>query len=109
MAVDSNNRSKGCGSYLLKWCLNHYGNYKIYLNIEEINNEKSDFEIRKKRLGFYLNNGFYLTNIISKDEKERFHVLSNQSKINLKEYVELDNHVAEILNETISEIIEVKI
>ena len=109
LAVDSNNRSKGCGSYLLKWCLNHYGNYKIYLNIEEINNEKSDFEIRKKRLGFYLNNGFYLTNIISKDEKERFHVLSNQSKINLKEYVELDNHVAEILNETISEIIEVKI
>ena len=40
---------------------------------------------------------------------KKFHVLSNQSKINLNEYIELDNHVAEILNETFSEIIKVKL
>ena len=109
LAVNSKNRSKGYGSYLLRWCLNHYKNYKIYLNIEEINNEKPDFEIRKKRLEFYLNNGLYLTNIISKDDKEIFHVLSNQSKINLEEYIELDNYIAEKINENFSEIIEVKL
>ena len=109
LAVNSSNRSNGYGSYLLKWCLNYYKNYRIFLNIEEINNEKSDMRVRKKRLKFYLNNGFYLTNIISKDEKEKFHVLSNQSEINLNEYIELDNYVAEVLGENFSEIVEVKL
>lgn len=107
LAINTDNRSKGYGSYLLKWCLNKYKDKKIFLNIEELNEEKSDLKIRKKRLDFYLRNGFYLTNIMSKDDKENFHVLSNQKNVNLDEYIELDNFVAKVLNETISNIVEI--
>ena len=107
LAINSEYQSKGYGSYLLKWCLNKYKDKKIFLNIEELNEEKSDLEIRKKRLDFYLRNGFYLTNIMSKDNKENFHVLSNQKYVDLNEYIELDNFVAKVLNETISDIVEI--
>ena len=107
LAINTEYRSKGYGSYLLKWCLNKYKDKKIFLNIEEINEEKSDLKIRKKRLDFYLRNGFYLTNIMSKDNKENFHVLSNQKNVDLDEYIELDNFVAKVLNETISDIVEI--
>ena len=36
-------------------------------------------------------------------------MLSNQSEINLNEYIELDNYVAEVLGENFSEIVEVKL
>jgi len=107
LAVNSNKRANGYGSYMLKWCLDQFNNYKIFLNIEEINDKKPDFETRKRRLKFYLNNGFYLTNIISKDENEKFHVLSNQKKINVNEYIKLDNYVAKVLNEPFSDIKEI--
>ena len=107
LAINSEYQSKGYGSYLLKWCLNKYKDKKIFLNIEELNEEKSDLEIRKKRLEFYLKNGFYLTNIMSKDNKENFHVLSNQKNVDLDEYIELDDFVAKVLNETNSDIVEI--
>ena len=107
LAINSSNRSKGYGSYLLKWCLNEFKDKKIFLNIEEINEEKLDIEIRKKRLDFYLRNGFYLTNIMSNDNKENFHVLSSQKDVNIDEYIELDNFVAEVLHEDISNIVEI--
>lgn len=107
LAVNSSKRDNGYGSYILKWCLNNYKGYKIFLNIEEINSNKIDFETRKRRLKFYLNNGFYLTNVMSRDEKENFHVLSNYKEIDIKEYVKLDNFVAKVLGENKSDIVEI--
>lgn len=63
LAINREIRSKGYGSYLLKWCLGKYKDKKIYLNIEEVNEDFKDYENRKRCLNFYLKNGFFITNI----------------------------------------------
>lgn len=106
LAIDTQSRSKGCGSYLLKWCLDKYGDKKIFLNIEEVKEGVENYKIRKRRLDFYLKNGFFITNYVSNEELENFNILSNNSKIDINEYKILDKVVAEILNEPTSNIIQ---
>ncbi|MBO5349049.1 MAG: GNAT family N-acetyltransferase [Clostridia bacterium] len=106
LAVNTEKRSKGYGSYLLKWCLEKYGDKKIYLNIEEVKKEFKDYETRKKRLDFYLKNGFFITNYISKEELENFNILSNSLEIDINQYKILDKVVAKILDEPISNIVK---
>jgi GNAT superfamily N-acetyltransferase len=107
LAVNIKSRSKGYGSYLLKWCLDKYADKKIYLNIEEVKKEVKDYEIRKKRLDFYLKNGFFVTNYISKEELENFNILSNSLEIDIDQYKILDKVVAKILDEPISNIVKI--
>lgn len=107
LAINTEIRSKGYGSYLLKWCLRKYKDKKIYLNIEEVKEDFEDYEIRKRRLDFYLKNGFFLTKYISKEEFENFNILSNNLEIDINRYKILDKVVAEILDEPVSNILEV--
>lgn len=107
LAINTELRSKGYGSCLLKWCLEEYRDRKIYLNIEEVKEDVEDFEIRKRRLNFYLKNGFFITKYISKEEFENFNILSNYSEIDINRYKILDKVIAEILNEPTSNIVEV--
>ena len=107
LAVNIEKRSKGYGSYLLKWCLQEYSDKKIYLNIEEVKEGIKDYEVRKKRLEFYQKNGFFITNYLSKEDTENFNILSNSKEIEIDEYKILDKVVAEILNEPISNIVEI--
>ena len=107
LAVSQEKRSKGYGSYLLKWCLQKYFDKKIFLNIEEVKKDFKDYETRKNRLKFYQKNGFFITNYISKEVTENFNILSNRREIDIKEYIILDRVVAEILDEPISNIVEI--
>lgn len=106
LAVNTEKRSKGYGSQLLKWCLNKYCDKSIYLNIEEVKEGTKDYETRSRRLKFYLKNGFFVTNYISKEKLENFNILSNKFKIDVNQYKEIDRFVAEILNEPISSIVK---
>ena len=106
LAINTQIRSKGYGSYLLKWCLKEYRDKKIYLNIEEVKECFDDYEIRKRRLKFYLKNGFFITNYISKEEFQNFNILSNNIEIDINQYKILDKVVAEILGESVSDIVE---
>lgn len=107
LAVNTESRSKGYGSYLLKWCLDKYYDKEIYLNIEEVREDIKDYETRKMRLNFYLKNGFFITNYISKEKTENFNILSNNSEIDINKYKILDKVVAKILDEPISNIVEI--
>lgn len=107
LAVNTDNRSKGFGSYILKWCLNQYVDRNIYLNIEEVKTDFKNYVTRLKRLKFYLNNDFFITSYISKDETESFNILSNNKDIDIEQYKELDKYVARILDEPISNIVKV--
>lgn len=107
LAINPEYRSKGYGSYLLKWCLNKYRNKKFFLNIEEVNEKFDDYEIRKRRLAFYLKNGFFITNYISNEKIINFNILSNCPEIDVEEYKILDKVVAEILEEPVSNIVEI--
>lgn len=104
LAINPEVRSKGYGSFLLKWCLEKYKNKKIYLNIEEVNHSFNNYEIRKRRLDFYLKNGFFITNYISSEESQNFNILSNHLEVDINKYKILDKVVADVLNEPISNI-----
>ncbi len=106
LAINSEIRSKGYGSYLLKWCLNIYKEKDIYLNIDEVSKNKKDYEMRKRRQKFYLKNGFYMTDYISKEDMQSFNILCNRENIKIEDYMELDKFVAQILDEPVSNIIK---
>ena len=64
-AIEPNLRGKGYGTQSLKQICQYYQNNKIILDVEdpfECNNEK-EREIRLKRISFYKNAGFKLTDI----------------------------------------------
>lgn len=107
LAVNTDNRSNGFGSYILKWCLNKYMDKDIYLNIDEVKEDANDYEVRLKRLNFYLKNDFFITSYISKEENESFNILSNKKEIDIEQYKELDKFVASILEEPISNIVKI--
>lgn len=107
LAVNPDNRSKEYGSYILKWCLNKYTDKNIYLNIEEVKKDVKDYETRLKRLKFYLKNDFFISSYISKEETESFNILSNNKDIDIEQYKELDKFIASVLEEPISNIVEV--
>ena len=102
LAVNAMYRHNGYGSRLLKWCIDNFSDYNIYLNIDGLNKEKPDYLVRVQRLNFYLSNGFYLTSITSSDEYEHFQVLSTKEKVDLGEYTELDNYVTKVLGTDLS-------
>lgn len=102
LAINTKIRSKGYGSYILKWCLDTYKE----LNIEEVNESKIDYEIRKKRQNFYLKNGFFDTDYMSIEDTQNFNILCNHKEINIENYKALDKFVAKVLNEPISNIIK---
>ena len=107
LAVNPDNCSKGYGSYILKWCLHKYKDKNIYLNIEEVKKDVKDYETRLKRLKFYLKNDFFISSYISKEETESFNILSNNKDIDIEQYKELDKFIASVLEEPISNIVEV--
>ena len=106
LAINSDIRSKGYGSYLLKWCLEKYNEKEVYLNVEEIKEDKKDYETRKKRQKFYLKNGFYMTDYISKEDMQNFNILCNHKNMKIENYIELDKFVAQILDEPVSNIVK---
>lgn len=106
LAINPNIRSKGYGSYMLKWLLENNSNKNIFLNIEEVVEISSDYETRKRRMNFYIKNGFYITDYVSKEDKENFNILSNKNLIDVEEYKKLDLFVAQIIDEAISNIVK---
>lgn len=94
LAVREEDRNKGYGSYILKWCLKEKKGKNIYLNIEEVNKKLNDYLIRKKRLEFYLSNGVYLTDYLSSEPSSNFNILSTSKKIDVYEYRELDKKIS---------------
>ncbi len=58
LAVSSNKRNQGFGAKILKSLFDRYQDTTIFLLHEEIDNKYPDNEMRKRRKGFYLRNGF---------------------------------------------------
>lgn len=94
LAVTEEERNRGFGSYLLNWYLNNYKNTNIYLNVDEVDNKYYDNDIRKKRLNFYLSNGFYLTEYLSVEKNGNYNILSNKDKFDKDNYADLDSKIS---------------
>ena len=96
LATNKKERSKGCGSYLLNFFTEKNKENNIFLNIEEINDNYKYNKVRKKRLEFYANNNFFLTDYLSMEEDSIFHILSNTKTFDLKDYIDLDSKISKM-------------
>lgn len=103
LAIDKKKRNLGYGSKLLKWFLNENKDKNIYLNIDEVDTSFSDYKLRKKRLDFYLNNNFHLTDYLSIEDGGNFNIMVTNN-FELNNYIELDKKVSKWYFNKISEI-----
>lgn len=94
LATDKNVRSKGNGSYLLNWFTEKSKEKSIFLNIDEVDNKHKNNKIREKRLNFYINNKFFLTDYLSVEKSGNFNILSSVENFNLIDYKKLDCEIS---------------
>ncbi len=94
LAVKENKRNKKIGSYLLKWYLTNNKDSEVLLNIDEVNSRFNNYILRKKRLNFYLKNGFYLTNYLAISKETKQNILSTKKEFNLQKYKNLDKKIS---------------
>lgn len=64
LAVEDSRRDKGYGARILSELANLYVGKEVILLIESLHEECDNMEIRVRRKGFYLRNGFYDTGYI---------------------------------------------
>lgn len=106
LAVDESSRGKGYGKYLLRKFTQENKEKDIYLNIDKIDEKFSDIDIRKKRLKFYTENGFYLTDYLSLEENVDFNILSTRKNIDVIKYKKLDEKIAKLFCDKKSNIVK---
>lgn len=106
LAVDKSSRGNGYGKYLLRRFIQENKEKDLYLNIDKIDEKFSDIDIRKKRLKFYIENGFHLTDYLSLEEKVDFNILSTREKIDVIKYKKLDEKIAKLFFDKKSNIVK---
>ena len=75
LAIDKNARGNGYGGKILSSLKEKYKNHRIVLNIEEVDENRENFEQRKRRKNFYIKNGFYDLNYTIKEYGEDYEML----------------------------------
>ena len=90
LAVDEENRNKGYGSKILKEIKKLYKEYTLVLCYEYVDQNYPDYQIRKRREQFYLNNGFKKNPLITKEFGVVFQTASTGNRtIKFHEYQEI--------------------
>ena len=85
-SVLSELRNKGIGSILIKYLIEHYQNKRIFLAVEQPNENVADNEQRVKRKAFYLKNGFSNHKYKLQEKNEIFDVMAIGGEISIEEY-----------------------
>ncbi len=86
LAVNDRVRSKGYGTIILERIKEKYAGKQISLNVEPIDENADNLGQRKKRICFYENNGFAVTNYGMVTGGEQYWILSNNENFNQKRY-----------------------
>ena len=60
LAVEASKRGQGIGGNVLKEVCSWYPDKRAYLLVDEPTEDYPDYELRKRRVGFYKRNGFHL-------------------------------------------------
>ena len=86
LAIESELRGKGYGTQVLKNISNFYQNNRIVVDVEDPDKTEINKEERLKRIKFYLNSGFKLTNIKYFWEGEYYIIMALNGDITENEF-----------------------
>ena len=95
LAIEEILRGQGYGTKILDLIKNEYENYRIILNIEEIDEDSNNYKQRIKRKEFYIKNGFYDLNYTIKEVGITYEMLcysKANKKVTKEEYMQLMNN-----------------
>ena len=91
LAVDESKRNNGYGSAILEAIRNRYQGKDIVLLIESLHEECDNMDIRVRRKGFYLRNGFHDTGLIqtSFGGEANYDILNTQEQFSKEAYLHM--------------------
>lgn len=91
LAVDESKRNNGYGSAILEAIRNRYEGKDIVLLIESLHEECDNMDIRVRRKGFYLRNGFHDTGLIqtSFGGEANYDILNTQEQFSKEAYLHM--------------------
>ena len=90
LAVDKSYRNMGLGEEALKRVAELFPEKRIILEIETVDREADNYEIRVRRKNFYIRNGLIPTNIISRLFTCRYQVLTfGEMELSFDEYADV--------------------
>ncbi|MFR5797252.1 MAG: GNAT family N-acetyltransferase [Oscillospiraceae bacterium] len=105
-AVSETERGKGCGSGALQAAKDKYAGQKIFLSIEQLDEEAENYDQRVKRKQFYERNGFKDLNLKLKEASVTYDLLGIGGTVDAKEYERL---MGKYLGKLLSKLITMKI
>lgn len=88
LAIAEEERGKGYGSLILSEIAQKYKNYRLILNIEEIDENNKDDQ-QKKRKQFYLKNGYRECGFKTKEYGVVYEMLCLGEEVTYEEYAEM--------------------
>lgn len=89
LAISKRYRNKGYGMMVLGEIRRRYEGRRIFLLADEPTPEYEDYELRKRRIGFYARNGFVDSNLVITEYGSRYHLLSDKGvSVTEKEFLE---------------------
>lgn len=89
LAVDEQTRGQGLGSKILTAIKEKYKDYKLTLNMEDMDPAADNYEERVRRKRFYLKNGYRTLNYCLKEMGVMYRVLSYGGIVKCREYYDL--------------------
>ena len=91
LAVDDSKRNKGYGSAILDTIRKRYDGLDVVLLIESLHEKCDNMDIRIRRKGFYLRNGFHDTGLLqaSCGGEANYDILNTKEAFNIEAYKEM--------------------
>jgi len=86
LAIQSDLRSKGYGSQIMRYLHELYPNNRIVLNLDIQDETAMDSEIRKKRKEFYIKNGYSSTGYLCTFHGNKLDVMSINGNVTFDEF-----------------------
>ena len=78
LAVNTELRSKGYGSFILSEVYNYYKGKKVFLACETVDEAADNYTQRQKRYAFYAKNGWKNTGLITEGSSGEMYILSHE-------------------------------
>ena len=92
LAIEEDRREYGYGSEILKLIQMMYPNNRIIADVEMVEEDSENYLQRKKRMHFYLRNGYQLTEVRYRWEEEDYVILTSKGTLSTQKFREFWNY-----------------
>lgn len=93
LAISPKQQSQGYGTKILSEIANQAANRPVFLVIEPLDERVDNYQQRVRRLDFYSQNGYYLTDYLYYENQEEYQVLMNSQSAKVDDFERLSKKI----------------